>query len=127
MLKMSQINDIKDLASCGYLVSEIEKMTGHDHKTINTYLKQEDFSPEIPIAAKRPSILDPFTELIDQWLEEDKKHWRKQHHTAKRVYSRLVKEAGYKGSYDTVQRYVQIKRKAEKQAYLELIWEPGSA
>jgi len=127
MLKMSQINDIKDLASCGYLVSEIEKMTGHDHKTINTYLKQEDFSPEIPIAAKRPSILDPFTELIDQWLEEDKKHWRKQHHTAKRVYSRLVKEADYKGSYDTVQRYVQTRRKAEKQAYLELIWEPGSA
>ena len=39
--------------------------------------------------------------VIGKWLEDDKKHWRKQHHTAKRVYDRLVGEYGYSGGYFT--------------------------
>jgi transposase len=127
MLKMSQINDIRDLASCGYRNSEIEKITGHDHKTIRNYLEREDFSFGPPEPAAKPSILDSLKETIDSWLEEDKKHWRKQRHTAKRVYDRLVDEKGFSGSYDTVQRYVKKKREKAKQSFLELIWEPGCA
>ena len=36
---------------------------------------------------RRPK-LDGFTELIDQWLEEDRRGPRKQRHTAKRVFDR---------------------------------------
>ncbi len=32
---------------------------------------------------------------------------RKQRHTAKRVYDRLVTEKGFTGSYSAVQRYVK--------------------
>jgi hypothetical protein len=35
---------------------------------------------------------------IDAWLEEDRRRRRKQRHTAKRVYDRLVKEKGFSGS-----------------------------
>ena len=43
--------------------------------------------------------LDGFTELIDQWLEEDRRRPRKQHHTAKRVFDLLRTEYGFSGSY----------------------------
>ena len=89
MLAMSQINHIKDLSNCGYRISEISEKTGSDPKTIRKYLSQEDFSPEPPVVKQFPSKLDPFKPVIQEWLDEDKKHWRKQHHTAKRVYERL--------------------------------------
>ncbi len=82
MLTMSQINHIKDLSNCGYCISEISQKTCTDPKTIRKYLSQDDFSPEPPITKEKPSKLDPFKTIIQEWLEEDKKHWRKQHHTA---------------------------------------------
>lgn len=128
MLTMSQINHIKDLSNCGYRISEIAKETGTDPKTIRKYLSQEDFSPAPPVLAEKPSILDPFKPVIDQWLEEDKKHWSKQHHTAQRVYDRLVEEQGYTGSYSIVQRYLKkCRTQRVEKANLELIWDPGPA
>lgn len=128
MLTMSQINHIKDLNNCGYRISEISKKTGADPKTIRKYLAQDDFSPQPPIIQEKPSKLDPFKPIIQEWLDEDKKHWRKQHHTAQRVYERLVEEHGYTGSYSIVQRYMKKCRSIQtEKANLELIWDPGPA
>ena len=128
MLTMSQINHIKDLNNCGYRISEISKKTGADPKTIRKYLAQDDFSPLPPIIQEKPSKLDPFKPVIQEWLDEDKKHWRKQHHTARRVYERLVEEQGYTGSYSVVQRYMKKCRSIQTgKANLELIWDPGPA
>ena len=126
MLTMSQINHIKDLSNCGYRISEISKKTGADPKTIRKYLAQDDFSPQPPIILEKQSKLDPFKPIIQEWLDEDKKHWRKQHHTAQRVYERLVEEHGYTGSYSIVQRYMKKCRSIQtEKANLELIWDPG--
>ena len=128
MLTMSQINHIKDLSNCGYRISEISEKTGADPKTIRKYLAQDDFSPEPPVILSKPSKLDPFKPIIDEWLEEDKKHWRKQHHTAQRVFDRLVAEQGYDGSYNLVQRYMKKRRSVQvEKANLELVWDPGPA
>lgn len=118
-----KFNHIKDLSNCGYRISEISKKTGTDPKTIRKYLAQDDFSPQPPVIQEKPSKLDPFKPIIQEWLDEDKKHWRKQHHTAQRVYERLVAEHGYTGSYSIVQRYMKKCRsiQTEKQN-LELIW-----
>ena len=128
MLNMSQINDIRDLKQSGYRISEIHAKTGYDPKTINKYLEKDDFSEEPPIIKRRPSKMDPYKNIITEWLEDDKKHWRKQHHTAKRVYDRLVAEHNFTGSYDLVQKYMQrIRRDSQARATQELIWEPGVA
>ena len=63
----------------------------------NTW-KKEDFSDSPATVQSKSSILDPFKATIRQWLEEDRKHWSKQHHTAQRVYDRLVEEHGYTGN-----------------------------
>lgn len=73
MLTMSQINHIKDLSNCGYRISEISKKTGADPKTIRKYLAQDDFSPQPPVIQEKPSKLDPFKPIIQEWLDEDKK------------------------------------------------------
>lgn len=128
MLNMSQINDIRDLKQSGYRISEIHAKTGFDPKTINKYLEKDDFSEDPPIIKRRPSKMDPYKDIITEWLEEDKKHWRKQHHTAKRVYDRLVDEHDFTGSYDLVQKYMQrIRRDSQSRGTQELIWEPGVA
>ena len=128
MYTMSQINHIKDLSNCGYRISEISKKTGADLKTIRKYLSQEDFSPVPPVVQAQPSKLDPFKPVIQEWLDEDKKHWRKQHHTAQRIYERLVEEQGYTGSYSVVQRYLKKCRSVQtEKANLELVWDPGPA
>lgn len=128
MLNMSQINDIRDLYNSGYKISEIHKKTGADPKTIRKYLSQDDFSESPETSAARPSVLDPFKPTILKWLEEDKLHWKKQHHTAKRVYDRLVEEEGYTGSYETVQRFMKKNRSdVRNRASQELIWDPGYA
>ena len=43
MLNMSQINHIKDLHQSGYRISEIDKETGIDHKTISKYITRRIF------------------------------------------------------------------------------------
>ena len=55
---------------------------------------------------RRPK-LDGFTELIDQWLEDDRAQPRKQRHTAKRVFDRLRSEYGFRGSY-TIQTVLKL-------------------
>ncbi len=129
MLTMSQVNSIKDLHVCGCRISEISKKTGIDPKTIRKYLAKDDFSPTPPVKQNRPSLLDPYKPIIDSCLEEDKKHWYKQQHTAKRVYDRLKDEEGYTGSYSVVQRYVKQYRSHQVTARgnQELIWSPGAA
>jgi len=131
MLNMSQINNIRDLMKIGYSISKISEITGRDRKTIRKYLNEDNFSPKPPAKKSSDSILDPYKPTISGWLEEDRKHWSKQRHTAKRVYDRLVEECGFSGSYSVVQRYLKSIRKTYDKDTLkgsqELIWEPGIA
>jgi transposase len=59
----------------------------------------------------RPAI-DAFAEVIDGWLLADRLVPRKQRHTARRVWQRLVAEHGARVSEVTVSRYV-ARRKTE--------------
>jgi transposase len=48
----------------------------------------------------------PYLRFVEQWLSEDAEARRKQRHTARRIYDRLVEEHGYPGSEVTVRRAV---------------------
>jgi transposase len=60
-------------------------------------------------ARSRPAI-DPWTAVIDAWLIADQDVHRKQRHTARRVWQRLVAEHGAVLSEVTVSRYVTRRR-----------------
>src|ERR1700722_10274410 len=59
----------------------------------------------------RPAI-GPYEAIIDAWLLADREVPRKQRHTARRVWQRLVAEHGASGAEVTVSRYV-ARRRAE--------------
>ena len=62
--------------------------------------------------AHRPApALGRYRELIDGWLEADRLAPRKQHHTARRVWQRLVEEHGATVSERQVSRYVRERRR----------------
>lgn len=128
MLKMSQVNYIRDLSNSGYRIAEISKKLNLDRKTVRKYLNQEDFSPTPPVRHPAPSKLAPYKPKILKWLAEDQHVWQKQQHTAKRILDRLREEDDFDGSYSIVQRYVKSVRHAQQaRATQELVWEPGSA
>lgn len=58
----------------------------------------------------RPAI-DPYVEVIDSWLLGDREVPRKQRHTARRVWQRLVAEHGAQLAEVTVSRYVAHRKR----------------
>jgi transposase len=61
--------------------------------------------PRKPVVRPAP-LLDPWKPTIDDWLTEDEGVPRKQRHTARRVFQRLVEEHGAEIGESTVRRYV---------------------
>lgn len=60
---------------------------------------------------RRSPRLEPFKEIIDEWLRADLDAPRKQRHTAKRILARLVAEHGAVHlSYSTLRDYVARRR-----------------
>ena len=98
---------IRILDARGVSWRRISKEVGVSRQTVRKYAQLEDCSPEPPARPAAVSKLDPYKPLIGKWLEADRFMPRKQRHTARRVYDRLVEEQGFDGSYQIVQRYVK--------------------
>ena len=75
---------------------------------------------------KRPK-LDPFTDIIDRILEEDRSVHRKQRHTVKRIFERLCEEHGFTGGYTIVKDYVRERRHGQREMFVPLTHPPGHA
>ena len=123
-------NDIRSMDAGGVSRSEIARRLHVSRNTVSKYTDMEDMSPSAPIrrARERPALEgnDPWIERV---LEGDLSAPRKQRHTAKRIYDRLVEERGFTGSYSTVRRFVAEARRERAagagEGYLELERAPG--
>lgn len=135
MLIMSEINNIrKKYFEEGMSISSINKVTGKDRKTIKKYIDKTDWNDEIPKATDEPKFkkLEPYKVTIDSWLIDDKKAKRKQRHTAKRIYDRLVEihKNDFDSSYRAVAGYVSVRKKeifGKKSGHLPLEHIAGEA
>jgi len=91
-------------------IKQICRETGHSRETVRKVLRSEPCGYSLRAEQPYP-VLGPFLQVIDQWLTEDRARPRKQRHTAKRIYDRLVREMGFQGNDSSVRRYV---RKAKR-------------
>jgi hypothetical protein len=66
-------------------------------------------------------VLDPWKATIDGWLEADKTAPRKQRHTARRVWQRLVEEHAADVGEFTVRRYVAEVRRRQSVPLIEVM------
>ena len=86
--------------------------------------------PERARPAHRPApALGPHHALIDDWLAADREAPRKQRHTARRIWQRLVAEHGAEVAETTVRDYVRARRRQigmPGEAYVPQIHHPGA-
>ena len=131
MISMSKVHDIRKLKKEGETVASIARIVGVSRDTVYKYIEVDDFSPEMPVRQSRKSKLDPYRPLIEQWLDEDAKNWRKQRHTAHRIWVRLTQEEKLEVSEARVRSYVRMIREERQtsfeQQFLDLDWAPGIA
>ena len=130
MLRMNQVDQIKELQRQGVGPKEIGERLNLNRKTVAKYMAREAFDTVGSDKVEMPSKIDPYRDKIEEWLEEDRRMRFKQRHTAKRVHERLKEEFGdaFTCSYSIVQRYVKA-RKAKRSVpgSLELVWSAGEA
>ena len=81
-------------------------------RTVREALDSAIPPPRKPYPTRKCPAIGPWTEVIDGWLIEDQDAPRKQRHTARRVWERLVAEHGATCAEITVSRYV-ARRKVE--------------
>jgi transposase len=131
MLRMNQVDQIKELQRQGLGPQEIASRLKLNRKTVAKFMKVEDFNGSFPSPRSTASKLDPWKPKIDEWLAEDRRMRFKQRHTAKRVHERLLAEypETYRCSYPPVQRYMKEKKRERgaEPGCLELVWPAGEA
>ena len=120
--------DIRRYDRQGMPHARIARELGVDRGTVAKYARQEDCSPQPKRDRRFGRKTDAYAALIDQMLEADRMMPRKQRHTARRIFDRLVAEHGFDGSYSVVRRYVKEWRETNRESsdgYLRLEWDPG--
>ena len=70
--------------------------------------------------ARVAPVLDPWKPVVDAWLATDEAAPKKQRHTARRVWQRLVEEHGADVGESTVRRYVAEARRRRPVAVAEV-------
>ncbi len=128
---MAQYHHIKILYEReGLSQRQIAERLGLSRNTVSKYLKQG----EMPSQMKRKSStykkaysneVQRVLPIIDEWLEADRKTWKKQHHTAARIYHRLVDEYQFEGSQSNIRAIVRQRKAKMKEVFIPLVFQFG--
>lgn len=107
---------VKTLLETGKSISEVARELGIDRKTVRKIRDKVKEVVKVP-AIKRRSILDPYRDLIMEYLNEEGL-------TGVLIHKRLVEEYNLNVTYNCVKKYVRKLRPVEG-AYVPIITPPG--
>ncbi|MBI4481320.1 MAG: hypothetical protein HY652_00380 [Acidobacteria bacterium] len=90
-------------------IRQIARKTGHTRKTIRKVLA--GLEPRYG-RGREPAcrVMDPVGAVVEGWLRADQEGPKKQRHTARRIWTRLVEEYGFQGAESTVRRWVRERK-----------------
>jgi len=109
--------DIIAMHRSGLSVRAISRKLGLHRKTVKKHIEENTF-PQYHKRKRGVSILDPYKQMIGDYLEED-------NYQGTWIFDR-IKSRGYTGSYDTLKHYVSgIKEKKSRLAYMRFETDPG--
>jgi len=117
MITREVFMDIKAMHRNGLSIRRIARMTGLHRLTVKRHIESDSF-PEYHRTVKRKSILDPYRQIVEDYLDEDD-------YQATWIFERLVR-MGYPGSYTRVKGLVRsLKGEKQRIAYLRFETEPA--
>ena len=106
---------------------QIAQRLGISRNTVDKYCEGNTYPGLRASYCRTASVMTPdILRFIEQCLHEDRlEPNRKQHHTARRIYERLVDEKGFRGAQSTVRRIVAKLRGNPREAFVPLFFAPG--
>jgi len=110
-------------------IRELGRRFGVHRRTVREALASAVPAPRKSVVRPAP-VLEPWKPTIDAWLEADREAPRKQRHTARRVWQRLVDEHQAQVGESTVRRYVAEVRRRQPVVLVEVKvpqWHPPGA
>lgn len=128
---MAQFHNIKFLKEVeGLSQRQIATKLGISRNTVSKYLRGNT-APTTVLRKKTYGTKEysPETKrvlpIIDQWLEDDLKHWKKQKHTSIKIFKRLQDEYDFKGSASNIRKIVAKRRKQIQEVFIPLDFQLG--
>jgi transposase len=92
-------------------IRELARRHGVHRRTVRQALADATPPPRKRPEGRPAPALGPHRALIDEWLLADREAPRKQRHTARRIWQRLVEERGAEVAEVTVRQYVRARRR----------------
>ena len=125
---METYNQIRKMRLQGMSQRQIAASLQISRNTVKKYWDGDSVPWERKAYSREPSVLtEEVMAVVRNCLEEDAHSPKKQHHTAKRIYDRLVEELGFTGGETTVRRLVSQLRENPQEAFVPLAFPPGDA
>ena len=120
---------IRQLRLAGHSQRQIASLLHISRNTVRKYWDGDTVPWERKEYDRPASVLtEDIRAFIEQCLQADEEeHIKKQTHTARRIYTRLVEEKGFTGGESTVRRYVQQLRSNTPEVFIPLAFPPGEA
>lgn len=120
---------IRQLRLEGHSQRQIASILHISRNTVHKYWNGDAVPWERKEYERPASILtEDVRAFIEQCLKEDEtEHIKKQSHTARRIYNRLVEEKAFTGGESTVRGYVKQLRSRVPEVFIPLSFPPGDA
>jgi len=109
---------------------KIAKTLGISRNTVKKYFEGEQVPWERQGVSGRHRyvITQDILDFIQEcFIEDEKENIKKQSHTAKRIYDRLVDEIDFDGSESTIRGVVASIKEKQSKVFVPLSFEPGEA
>jgi transposase len=123
---MVDVEYIKKRHEEGWAIRKIARQLEVSRQTVRKILAAPAEPPRYQQRAARTApVMGPYLAVVETWLAADETAPRKQRHTAKRVYDRLVTEYDFRGSEVTVRRAVRAIKGRRVEVFVPLEAVPG--